>query len=191
MAKVRTFIAVDIPSQVRDRARQLIDCLRASGAEVTWVRPENLHLTLKFLGDVPDVELGKVCRAVEQSAARAASFEVFCGGAGAFPDVRRPRTIWMGLQRGEQEMAALHAGMDKALAKAGYPRDNRRYHPHLTIGRLRRGGGPQQQDLSRLIQDNSDYEAGPTFVTEAIVFSSVLQKSGPTYEVLARAPLTG
>jgi 2'-5' RNA ligase len=190
MSKIRTFIAVAVSAEVRERASDLVERLRASGADVNWVRPENMHLTLKFLGDVVDSQLGDVCSAVARAAARVAPFEATCRGAGAFPDVRRPRTIWIGVERGAQEMVALHAAIEAALAPAGFPNDHRPYHPHLTIGRLRRSGRGQHR-LSELIERNSEFQAAAARVAEAVVFSSVLQKAGPTYDVLARAPLKG
>ncbi|MHC4179990.1 MAG: RNA 2',3'-cyclic phosphodiesterase, partial [Planctomycetota bacterium] len=100
---LRTFIAVEINSAIRQRAEQLAEQLSAAGADVKWVAPDNLHLTLKFLGEVASQEIPPVCEAVRQGAAEVKPFELEVRGAGAFPNTRRPRTLWLGVGRGEQE----------------------------------------------------------------------------------------
>ena len=188
--KIRTFVAVAISSAVRDRAAELIDEFRGTGAQVKWVEPQNLHVTLKFLGDVDSPEIDHVCRAVEQAVADAPPFEFELRGAGAFPDTRRPRTVWLGIGQGSHQIVALNERIEPPLAKLGFRKEARRFQPHLTIGRVRRGG-PVVAELGRLIAEHDDLEIGRSHVREAIVFSSQLDRSGPTYEALARAPLGG
>ena len=188
--KIRTFVAVEIGSEVRNRAAELIAALSAAGADVKWVEPKNLHLTLKFLGDVDTGEIHQVCRAVQDAVADAAPFEFELRGAGAFPGAGRPRTVWLGVAQGEEELVALNGRIEPPLEKLGFRREARRYQPHLTIGRVRRGG-PGVRALGELLSQRSDFEAGRTAVAEVIVFSSQLDRSGPTYEPLARAPLGG
>ena len=188
--KVRTFVAVQISSAVRGGARRLIERFRAAGAEVKWVAPENLHITLKFLGDVDAKEIHRVCKAVQDAVADAAPFEFEVRGAGAFPKPNRPRTVWLGIAQGSEEMIDLNKRIEPALEKLGFRREARRFQPHLTIGRVRRGG-PAVAELGRLIGEQADVEVGLTKVGEVIVYSSQLGRSGPTYEALARAPLGG
>ncbi len=188
---VRTFVAVEISAAIREKAGQLIDKLRASPADVKWVDTNNMHLTLKFLGDVPAREIVDVCRAVEQGAAEVGPFELEIRGAGAFPNVRRPRTLWLGVATGEAEMVTLHDRIEKPLKKLGYRPEHRRFHPHLTIGRVRRGGGSAVADLGELIAGQAEFHAGQLRVREVVVFSSQLDRTGPTYEALGRAKLGG
>ncbi|MFH1265164.1 MAG: RNA 2',3'-cyclic phosphodiesterase [Planctomycetota bacterium] len=188
--KVRTFVAVDIGSAARGRAAELIEALSAAGADAKWVDPQNLHVTLKFLGDVDTREIHHVCRAVQDAVADVAPFEFELRGAGAFPGASRPRTVWLGVARGEEQLVALNQRIEPPLEKLGFRKEARRYQPHLTIGRIRRGG-PGVLELGTLIGHHADFEAGPTAVSEVIVFSSQLDRSGPTYEPLARAPLAG
>lgn len=185
---IRTFVAVEITAAVRDRAEDLIGRLGGAPADVKWVEPHNLHLTLKFLGDVPSGEIAQVCRAVERGAATVGPFELEVRGAGAFPNAGRPRTLWLGVGAGQAETIELHEQVDRALAKLGYRKEHRRHHPHLTVGRVRRGG-PGVKQLGQLVVQNADFTAGRVNVREVVVFSSQLDHSGPTYDALCRAKL--
>lgn len=187
---IRTFVAVEINAAVRGRAAELIEQLRAASADVKWVEVQNLHLTLKFLGEVASRETARVCEAVQRGAAELEPFKLEVRGAGAFPNARRPRTIWLGSGSGEQEMVALHGAIEKPLKKLGYRPEHRRFHPHLTIGRVRRGG-PGVAELGQLVQQQADFFAGRITVSELVVFSSQLDRTGPTYEALSRAKLGG
>jgi 2'-5' RNA ligase len=188
--KIRTFVAVETSPEVREGAKDLVEQLQSTGAEVKWVEPHNLHLTLKFLGDVDMKEIHHVCQAVAEAVAGAAPFEFEVRGAGAFPDAKRPRTVWLGIAEGRHQLAALNERIEAPLEKLGFRREARRFEPHLTLGRIRRGG-PGLRELAKQIEEYADFEVGRTRVSEVIVFSSHLDRAGPTYEALARAPLGG
>jgi 2'-5' RNA ligase len=185
----RTFIAVEIPVEVKDRAGQLIGRLQVAGAKVTWVKPGHMHWTLKFLGDVDILETPEICAAVARAVEPLGAFDVEARGAGTFPDERRPRTVWLGMGAGSEEMIQLHDAIERELAKLGYPKDNRRFRPHLTIGRVR--GPAAIEELGRLVQKNADFSSGLSTVYEVVVFSSELGPDGPTHEPLAHAELKG
>lgn len=185
---IRTFVAVETSEPVRRRAEELIGLLRAAGADVKWVERQNMHLTLKFLGDVPSAEAPQVCEAVQNAVAAAQPFEMRLSGAGAFPRPNRPRTVWLGVSEGEESLAALHKGVEKALQKLGYEKEGRRFEPHLTLGRVR-GIGPATVELGRLIQQHADFDAGRCPVGEVVVFSSQLRPRGPIYAAMARTRL--
>lgn len=186
--KIRTFIAVELHPDVVAQAVSLVDRLRSAGAEVKWVESQNMHLTLKFLGDVREEDTADVCRVITKTAAEFQPFDITLGGAGAFPDARRPRTLWIGVTQGEKEMGALQTAVERVLAKRGFPKEGRAFHPHLTIGRVRQGG-PTMAELAQLLQDQAGFAAGVSTVRELVVFASYLSQTGPTYEPLARAPL--
>ncbi len=183
---IRTFIAVEINTATRQRAGELVETFRAAPADAKWVAPENMHLTLKFLGDVPATEIARICKAVEQGAVEVGPFELEVRGAGAFPDARRPRTVWLGVGAGEPEMAVLHRQIEGPLKKLGFRPEHRRFHSHLTLGRVRRGG-IGVAELGELIEQHADFLAGRVQVGQVVIFSSQLDRSGPTYEVLGRA----
>jgi 2'-5' RNA ligase len=186
--QLRTFIAVEIDRAIRARAGELIALLRGAAADVKWVEPENLHVTLKFLGDVHQRDILAVCRAVEQGAAELAPFELEVRGAGAFPNAARPRTVWLGAEAGAEQMVLLHDRVEAALAELGFREEHRRFQTHLTIGRVR-GVGPGIAELGKLLQQHADFLAGRVNVQEVTVFASTLTAIGPIYEVLGTGPL--
>ena len=190
MDMTRTFVAVEAPAAVRQRAVDLIERLRASQAEVKWVEPHNLHVTVKFLGDVPTPATVEVCAAVAAAVQTLPPLPVTFRGAGAFPDMRRPTTVWLGIGQGADEFGDLVAAVEKSLAQLGYPKEGRRFHPHLTLGRVR-GTGPAVRELSDLIRAHAEFEAGTAELREVVVFASHLNRTGPTYQALARIPLAG
>ncbi len=189
MSNIRTFVAVEVSSDVRARARELIRKLEPAGAKISWVEPQNLHLTLKFLGDVPDNETPDVCRAVEQAVRTVAPFDLEFVSAGAFPSFAKPRTIWIGVGEGLQQIVDLQAAIDDALKKSlGFPREHRDYRPHLTIGRVREGG-PTLAEVGRLLEQHSEFKSCVSYVDEVVTFASFLDKDGPTYNAMGHATL--
>jgi len=184
----RTFVAVELAPANRAAAEKLIARLQATSADVKWVEPENLHLTLKFLGEVPTREIPKVCAAVERGTDQVEPFELQIVGAGAFPRIERPRTLWLGTRGGTEAMIALHGHIEKALGKLGFRKEQRRFHPHLTIGRVR-GGGAGETQLAEALAECADYDAGKLIVEEVAIVSSQLGREGPSYTILGRAKL--
>ena len=192
MPRLRTFIAVELAPSVQGRAAQLIKELQKSGAEVNWVKAPQMHLTLKFLGDVPDTETPDICRVVEKVASQFEPFEVVCRGAGAFPDIHNPKTLWLGFSQGAEELAKLQAEIEDALKKEmGFGREQRRFHPHLTLGRVKRCDDDARERLSQLLSQHAQYDADLAVIDEVVVFASFLGRGGPTHEALGRAELSG
>jgi 2'-5' RNA ligase len=189
MAKLRTFVAVELSSSVTAKAVKLIERLRATGVEANWVKREDMHLTLKFLGDVRDTETPDVCRVVQAAAATVEPFEVVFRGAGAFPDAQRPRTLWIGVTTGEEELVELQTAVEEGLhSQLGYPKERRRYVPHLTLGRVKHLPDDPQA-LAAALEQASDYDGDLTTVEEVVTFASFLRDTGPRYEALDHAPL--
>ncbi len=193
MAKVRTFLAVDLPEDVRQRIMETSRQLAAAGDPVKWVEPQNLHVTLKFLGDVEDRELYDVCRVAQQGAEQVASFRAECRGIGAFPDLDRPRTIWAGVEDPEGKFTQLHARLEEGYEKLRFPRELRPYRPHITLGRQRAGrrratGGATLPLREALVQW-ADTSFGPLTVEAVTIYGSELTSEGPVYTRLGTAPL--
>ncbi|MCE9529511.1 MAG: RNA 2',3'-cyclic phosphodiesterase [Planctomycetales bacterium] len=190
MRSIRTFIAVELSSTVIARAQEGIKLLKTSGAEVGWVDRAQMHLTLKFLGNVTDIETPDICRVVVVAARQVEPFEIVFRGLGAFPRVTEPRTIWMGIEQGQEELAELHAAIEDALKKEmGFGKENRKFHPHLTLGRLRKESDPARDELSRILQGNANFDGDLTVVDEVVVFASTLGRQGPTHEAMGHASL--
>lgn len=189
MPKLRTFIAVEAAPAVRKRALELIELLRPTPAQVKWVGASELHWTLKFLGDVSTHELPDLCETIEEAVSAMPSFEIAAAGAGAFPAADRPRTVWLGVGQGEAEFVALHDRLKDALSHLGFREEQRRFRPHLTLGRVRRS--PEGIDeLGQLILEHATYPAGSMAVSEVVLFSSRLERDGPVYEILSRSRLS-
>jgi 2'-5' RNA ligase len=187
MGRTRTFIAVEISDEIRRRAMELAGRLSAVIDDVKWVAIENLHWTLQFLGDVEELEIPAVCTAVAEAAAECEPFDLTAWGAGAFPTADRPRTLWIGSGEGAADMVALQKAIERRLKKLGYRSEQRRFVPHLTLGRAGRHGRPQS--LTAILASLADFDAGSMLVDEVTVFASQLTREGSVYEPLSRAPL--
>jgi 2'-5' RNA ligase len=185
MSTIRTFTAVELDEAVRQRSVGLIEQLSRVPAKIKWVEPENLHLTLVFLGDVEDHRVPAVCQSVETAVAGYEPFTIELCGVGAFPNSGRPRNLWLGVGQGGAEVSALHSSVEAAVAKLGFRPEHRRFTPHLTLGRVREAH--REPSLTEAIHRLADYSAGTQIVSGVVVFSSRLNTDGPTYEVLSRA----
>ena len=149
-----------------------------------------MHWTLQFLGDLDDDELAQVCRRVEGAVREHVPFQLVAHGVGAFPSIARPRTLWLGAGKGGDALCRLQAASEKALDDLGFRGERRPYVPHLTLGRLGRGRADRQRLVERLTE-LAEFEGDSMLVDEVTVQASYLKRSGPTYQVLARAPLVG
>lgn len=185
---VRTFIAVEIDSPVRKQAKEVIQRLSKTDSEIRWVEPEHMHLTLKFLGDVSLTETNRICKMAAEAAEKIEPFELEMAIVGAFPNLQRPRTIWLGTDDGTDEMVKLQEAVEQSMKEIGFRLESRRYQPHLTLGRVKRLGLDVQK-LTKLLENDADFGAGRTRVNKITVFSSELTRSGPIYASLGTLPL--
>jgi 2'-5' RNA ligase len=181
MTEVRTFVAVGFPPAVKAQINQIIQRLRPLGSMVRWVRSEGLHLTLKFLGEIPQEQLATVYQAVERGVAGIAPFAFVLAELGAFPNLRRPRVLWLGVLRGHEPLKKLQEQVEAQLAECGFPKENRQFSPHLTIGRVKSLRGIQPL-LERISSVSFHSEEIP--VTAVKVMRSQLKPSGAEYSEL-------
>jgi 2'-5' RNA ligase len=190
MARVRTFIAVEVGPSVRAAAVALQQALAKSGAEVKWVEPTNLHITLLFLGEVDEREVHTVCRAVDGAVRGEPPFAVRVCGVGAFPTPRRPKTVWAGITDGAEELTRLYDLLERPLIELGcYRREERGYTPHLTLGRVK--AEADGNTLAAELPKHRTWDGGPVPVDEVVVFASELRRDGPVYTPLGRSKLRG
>lgn len=188
MSKTRTFIAIEATDEVESLALATIEQLRPYADSVKWVVPDNLHWTLQFLGDVDDVQLYEICRNVSRIAADFPCFSLSANHVGAFPSKAKPRAIWLGANEGSDILCQLQAKIEDSMSDLGFRPEGRQFVPHLTLGRV----GRQKHAGPNLVQQLADMEEPDTSsmsVEEIIVFGSELERTGPTYHVLGRAPL--
>ena len=186
---VRTFIAAEISGEVHACATKAIEHLSNCNADIKWVRPSDMHLTIKFLGDVDYTGLSDVCRSLERAVADFEPIEVECGGLGAFPRLERPRTIWLGIDDSEKRLAQLVGAVEDAMADIRFRRESRPFQPHLTLGRLR--NGQHSEALAEQIRNGEFTLRGGLVIDELVVFSSELAREGPTYTTIGRVELNG
>jgi 2'-5' RNA ligase len=190
MARIRTFIAVEIGDEIRKNAVVLQQRLARANAGVRWATPESMHVTLLFLGEVDEREVLAVCRAVKEVAGREPPFPLQVSGVGAFPTPRRPKTVWAGITDGAEPLRRLYGLLEAKLLDLGcYRKEERGYTPHLTLGRVK--ADADSHALAAELPKLMAWDGGRTVVTEVQVFSSELRPDGPEYTVLGRGELTG
>jgi 2'-5' RNA ligase len=188
MARLRTFIAVDIGKAIRERAVALQETLACAGTDVKWVERENLHVTMLFLGEVDERAVPDVCRVVADCCGQQAPFPMSVEKVGCFPNPRRPRVLWIGVGEGTQELCALHDALEPPLMELGcYRREERQYTPHITLGRVK--SDHPTEKLAAALAKQAGWQGGETTVRELLVLSSELRPQGPMYTVLSRAKL--
>jgi 2'-5' RNA ligase len=184
---VRAFIAIDLEATIKDSLLSLLHELRAARADIRWVSPGGMHLTLKFLGPTGEGQVPKVRDVMTGVAGQHGSFPLELKGTGAFPGERSPRVIWVGVAAGP-ELAALQADLEAALAKEGFAREMRDFHPHLTLGRVK---GPTRVDKATAeLAKHRGESFGAMTVTRITLFESLLHPEGAEYRVVFEAPLS-
>lgn len=191
MNVIRAFIAINLSEEVHQGLEQVLHDLksRLPGGAVRWVPGKNIHLTIKFLGDVSLASLEMLTTMLQTEAARHPQFEFSVGGLGAFPTPHRPRVIWVGIEA-PAELASLQRGVETEMARLGYAPEERPFSPHLTLGRVTRNVDPGE--LRRLSDVLETYKVGFLGVTrvDAIhLYRSDLQSSGAVYTRLHSTPL--
>lgn len=186
----RTFIALPLPGPIRSGLEGLQRSLGAEVAGARWVGPEAFHLTLAFLGDVADADLNAVCLAVSESARGHRRFDLAIRGLGAFPKPDRPRVLWAGVVGDLDALSAVQRDLYDAAIRAGYRPADERFHPHITLARLKPGRGPTP-DLGPLLDARRDWDGGRFAADTVITYASTTTPDGPAYAPLGRAPLAG
>jgi len=182
---MRTFIAIEISDEIRNALAQTQSHLKYSGADVKWVDPGNIHLTLKFLGEITEEKCEKVKAALDEIAKSFGPFEISIKDIGAFPKLEYPRVIWIGLDKGAKESTELAAKVDDALSKLGFAKESRPFAAHLTIGRVR-----SSKNKEVLKDKITSYELPVTSyetIISLILFHSTLTPRGSIYTRLHEA----
>ena len=186
----RLFIAIELPATLRGRVQDHIDQSRKAvpDARASWIREENLHLTLKVLGDAPVTRVEALSQAVARAATEVSPFEIIVGDCGAFPTRGQPRVLWIGLEDPTNTLTKLYRAIEDQCARAGFLREARPFHPHLTIARLR-----QPHDARRLAELHKKIGFDPVHVNvrDVCLIRSELRNEGSRYTVIARHEFPG
>ncbi len=182
---MRCFVAIELPEEIRRRLGELQKQLGELDRFVRWVRPEQIHLTVKFLGEVPDQQVSAVCAAAVTAAGAAEPFEIEISGTGCFPDRGPVRVLWAGIPELPPALLAVQRAMEQRYAELGFPRENRAFRPHLTLGRTREGVSASV--VRAAVEHEAGFVVGRFHVEALTVFQSILKPAGPTYITLAHA----
>jgi RNA 2',3'-cyclic 3'-phosphodiesterase len=183
---VRAFIAVDLDPGLKAAVQDLIRALEGTRAEVRWTKPGGYHLTLKFLGEIDEPTVERVKAVLRAAASRHKGFPLRLHGTGAFPSERSPRVLWLGIEAGP-ELAALQGDLEAALGAEGFPREDRPFKPHLTLGRVK-GRDRLDKAMAELAKHAADDLGGMTAVKVAL-FESRLRPGGADYRIVDEAGL--
>jgi 2'-5' RNA ligase len=188
----RLFIAITIPPDVLDSLVAVQDRLKhkTPPRTVRWVRPEGIHLTLKFLGDVPVIKRETLEKTLAKAAQDHAPFTLAATGLGVFPNLKRPRVVWIGIQQDRAALAALRDAVEEHIAPLGYPTENRPFNPHLTLGRILRDA--RRADIQRFAELIAHRDLTDRFtwqVNDVHLIRSELKPTGAVYTTLYDAPL--
>ena len=185
---IRTFICVELPETVQGLLAAFQSKLKGAGADVGWVKPSNIHLTLKFLGSIPGPKLAVICTAVERAANAVPPMQIQVKGAGCFPAARNPRVLWVGIQPIPPQLRKLQESIEVGLSESGYARDDRPFSPHLTIGRVK---SPRNlQALMRKMQE-LEFQDEIVSIHTVTVMKSDLNPTGAQYTPIKVFPLLG
>ena len=188
---LRSFVAVELPAEIQNAIARSLASLQKTLPKplVRWVAPQNVHLTLKFLGDVSPANLDRMANALRIEAEGHGTFSISVGGLGAFPSSRRARVIWIGLQA-PPSLLALQRGVEAASASLGYATENRPFSPHLTVGRV--GQNVTVTDLQKIrtaLEGTKVGNLGTVNVDAIHIFKSDLRPGGSVYTHLYTLPM--
>ncbi|MDZ7374016.1 MAG: RNA 2',3'-cyclic phosphodiesterase [candidate division KSB1 bacterium] len=186
MGEIRTFIAVDVPAQCKQRIADLQKELRAYPGRVTWTRAEGIHVTLKFLGNVEATRIDAVAEALARAVRGAQRPRLCARGTGAFPSWRSPRVFWIGVEDEGGNLARIQRAVEEELEGLGFPREGRPFTPHLTLARVKAPGSVAAM-VARLRE--VDFRTEPFEAEEILVMRSDLKPQGAEYTPLRRVPI--
>jgi RNA 2',3'-cyclic 3'-phosphodiesterase len=192
MTAIRAFIAIDLPAGLRERLNSIIDNLKnVSPGAVRWVPAKNIHLTLKFLGDISPANLQVLSKILAAETQNCPPFDMEVGGVGAFPNDRRPRVVWVGV-KAPSALEGLQRSIEAETRRLGYTPEERPFSPHLTIGRVTHNAKPQDiRQLSETLVNLDTSSLGCVTVEKIFLFRSDLYPSGAVYRPLFSCNLTG
>jgi len=194
MKQIRAFIAIELGETISVALTDLQGQLKAKvpRRSVRWVKPEGIHLTLKFLGDVPANRIEEIERALTQACAGFPAFSLSVGGLGCFPNPRRPRVVWVGVQEESGTLAGLQKAIEDGMEKLGFAPEGRRFHAHLTLGRTqRRASSGDVRRLGQLVSETDIGSLGQMEARSVSLIKSDLKPTGAVYTQLAAVKLEG
>ena len=186
---IRSFLAFPISSELKESLGHILHDLQQTRADVKWVGLGNIHLTLKFLGDIEETDLEKISSVLSESCCRFDPITSHLSEIGVFPDLRHPRIVWAGLDDSKKEFQSIVEALEEQLAKLGFAKDDHPFKPHITLGRVK--SSANLKNLMQTIQQITfDGKNQQTF-EKIILYKSTLTPQGPIYEVLKEFDIGG
>ena len=187
---IRAFLAVDPPQEVLNEIARIQDCLkRAVKGDIRWVRSGGIHLTLKFFGNISESDSANISRVIKNNIVNIKPFTLNTRRVGAFPDVKRPRVLWLGMDGDTDILISLQMAIDVGLQDCGFKKEDRPFLPHLTLARIKEQKG--LIGLAKIIEKSEDYTAGSFIVGGLNLFKSNLTPQGAVYTKLAYFQFAG
>jgi RNA 2',3'-cyclic 3'-phosphodiesterase len=179
---IRTFIAIDLPPAVISLLGKVQEELKATGLRVKWVRPKNIHLTLKFIGNINPSDIDKICGAMTDAVDDIDGINLVARGVGVFPGIKRPRVVWIGLGGQIQLLFAMQRALEDNLEALGFEKEKRPFKGHLTLGRFKQTVHPDT--IRQFLQEYANLSSEEFTVRRIILFRSELKPTGAVYTQL-------
>ncbi len=187
---MRAFIALKIPEAIQSKLADVQKKLQEADAHITWTKPEGIHLTLKFLGDLAEAQVPEIIAAMERTVRGKSAFQLQVGYAGAFPNIMFPRVVWVGVTDDDAgSLKTLQEDLEAQLAQLGFEAETGRFQPHLTLGRVR--SQKNRSSLLRAVEGIANIWLGEAPVNAIYLVRSDLKPTGPAYTDLAAIQLLG
>jgi 2'-5' RNA ligase len=181
MPSIRSFIAIETPPEVKADIAKVQEGLRAANADVRWESIEKLHITLKFLGNVEEQRLNSLADQLPEAIGAFASFDLTYQGVGCFPNQHHPRVIWIGAENEDGSLTKIQETIEKAAEEIGFQREEHRFHPHITIGRVK-----GSKNLKALVSElgKASFNPHAAIIKDVLLMKSDLKPTGSVYSVL-------
>jgi 2'-5' RNA ligase len=178
---MRTFVAIELPSETKEKIEETITPFRKLNLSISWVKPKNLHLTLKFLGEVDEEKIDDIVSILAQGVKEEQRFKMDLKDFGAFPDFKKARVLWIGIEKGKESLIRIQNKVEEGLSNIGFPQEKKGFSPHLTIARVKSPKGIER--LTEQIK-NVNFVAEDIEVDELILMRSQLHPQGAIYTPL-------
>ncbi|MBI5184852.1 MAG: RNA 2',3'-cyclic phosphodiesterase [Nitrospinae bacterium] len=183
MSIVRAFIAISLPPHVQELGVQVRERFRECEASISWVQPQNVHLTIKFLGNVEEEKIGPIGKALEKAIGGARAFSMNINEVGVFPNIKFPRVIWMGVDEPTRTLINLENRISAEMETLGFPKEEKKFTPHITLGRIKSHKGKNK--LMEIIQSQRMLYCDEALVEDVKLYKSELKPTGAVHSVLA------
>lgn len=187
MAGIRSFLAIDIPHPIIKKIGSVLETLSSSPGDVKWVKPESIHITLKFFGNIEKKDIDRVGSRMESVAFLKNPFFLRIAGMGAFPNSRSPRVIWLGVEEKGDQLTTILRELEKNFTDMGFKPEKRPFNPHLTLGRIKSSRG--RRDISQVLDNDADKDFGSFAVKSLVLFGSNLTPRGAIHTKLKTVDL--